>query len=143
MFDPSCDFCRIARGHDEARVVTRSKSVVVFLPLSPAARGHLLVVPTDHAETYMEMTDESARDLASEVRWTARRVDAILRPDGINLIQSNGESATQTVEHVHFHVLPRWEGDAVPDFWPEIEWSERELDEIQEQLRVTGGPTDD
>lgn len=138
MFDPECDFCLIARGDHHARTIWRSHTAIAFLPLNPAARGHLLVVPVDHAATYMEMSDESARDLASAVRLMARRVDDVLHPEGINLIQSNGASATQTVDHVHFHVLPRWEGDAVPDFWPEVEWTAEELDDVERQLRTDG-----
>lgn len=134
--EAGCVFCDIVAGDSPARVVSRTNGVTVFLPDEPATRGHVLVVPNEHVPNVWSLTQGTARNLASEVlRVTAAVRDAV-RPDGLNVIQSNGEAATQTVDHLHVHVLPRWEGDVVGDFWPSPNptWSSTELDAMQSDL---------
>lgn len=60
-----------------------------------------------------------------------------LRPEGMNLISSAGEAASQTVFHLHLHLVPRWEGDRIGDIWPRGDpWSEAELDEVAAMIRA-------
>lgn len=117
--DP-CPFCAIVEGKDpNARVLYRDQKVTAFFPLLPATRGHTLVVPNRHVADHVDLTDAESRELGSAVRRTARAVRSAVSPDGINIIQSTGSAATQTVPHVHFHVVPRWNGDNVSLAWPD------------------------
>jgi histidine triad (HIT) family protein len=114
-----CPFCAIINGDDpNAKVVFRDGNVTALFPLAPATRGHTLVVPNRHVAELTDLTEMESRQLGAAVRRTARGVRAAVSPEGLNIIQSTGEAATQTVPHVHFHVLPRWDGDAMTLTWP-------------------------
>ncbi|MDF4254374.1 HIT family protein [Streptomyces sp. WMMB303] len=114
-----CPFCTIITGGDaSARLVYRSEKVTVFFPLDPATRGHTLVVPNRHVADFTDLTAAESRDLGEAVHQTARAIRSALSPDGLNVIQSTGASATQTVPHVHFHVVPRWHNDRMILSWP-------------------------
>lgn len=120
MVEPaSCPFCAIIVGEDtSARVVHQNDKFTAFFPLDPATRGHTLVVPNRHVADFTDLTATEIRDLSEGVHQTARAVRSALSPDGMNLIQSTGASATQSVPHVHFHVLPRWHNDRMILSWP-------------------------
>jgi histidine triad (HIT) family protein len=113
-----CDFCQIVAEDEPARIVMRDDQVIAFFPLQPATLGHTLVVPTSHIPNIWTLDDDTAATLAHATMRVARAAGEALSPDGLNIIQSNGSSATQTVQHVHVHVVPRWAGDAMGPIWP-------------------------
>lgn len=134
--EPGCVFCDIVAGDAPARMVTQDRGVSVFLPDKPATRGHILIVPDDHVGDIWSLTHGAARNLASETLRVAGAVREAVQPDGLNVIQSNGLAASQTVDHLHVHVLPRWTGDVVGDFWPTPNpiWAPTQLDAMQADL---------
>jgi histidine triad (HIT) family protein len=113
-----CDFCQIVAEEEPARMVMRADQVVAFFPLQPATVGHTLVVPTSHIPDIWALDDDTAATLAHATMRVARAAGEALSPDGLNIIQSNGSAATQTVQHLHVHVVPRWVGDAMGPIWP-------------------------
>ena len=117
-FQPGCDFCDIARGDDPAWFVYEQDATVAFLPLEPVVEGHTLVVPREHVTSLWELDGALAGDLVQAIVKIAGAIQRVLAPDGLNLIQSNGEAASQSVFHVHFHLVPRWKGDKMGEIWP-------------------------
>lgn len=113
-----CPFCLIVAGDAPARVVYADDHSIAFLPLNPATPGHTLVVPKEHVEDFFALSEASALPLGNAVSKVARAVRSAVSADGMNLITSSGVAAQQTVFHLHIHVLPRMEGDAVGDIWP-------------------------
>jgi histidine triad (HIT) family protein len=118
-----CAFCRIVHGeHAEGDpvplVVGDFPHALAFVPLAPAAWGHTLVIPKRHVESLGELRPGY---LVEAVLTAVQRMDARLRgalnPDGMNLIQSTGAAAGQTVPHLHFHLVPRWDDDHLGDLW--------------------------
>ncbi|MBS1263258.1 MAG: hypothetical protein MAG715_00432 [Methanonatronarchaeales archaeon] len=110
----SCVFCKIVSGKLDAYRVYEDDAAVAFLDLNPVSRGHVLVVPQRHAETVTELSDEEAGELFAAARNVAALIEEGLEPDGLNLLQNNGEAAGQEVRHVHVHVIPRYfEGDGL------------------------------
>lgn len=135
-----CAFCRIIANEDpSARIVSRSRGVTVFLPDNPATKGHVLVVPDRHIPDVWGLNQGAARNLASEVLRVAHAVRDLMNPDGLNVIQSNGAAATQTVNHLHVHVVPRWDADAMGDIWPDQDpvWTPADLDGVRSGLETT------
>lgn len=132
-----CPFCRVAAGHDpDAREVWRSDDVVAFFPTNPAVPGHTLVVPREHFATLWDLNDESAASLGIAVRRLAKLMKGALGLTALSLIQSNGVEATQTVAHVHFHLVPRREGDEMGPIWPQApKHSESDEDNVWRALR--------
>ena len=133
---PDCTFCDIVAGDAPARVVAKGHGITVFLPDHPATRGHMLLIPDDHAADVWSLSQGGARNLASEVLRVAGAAREALQPDGLNIIQSNGTAATQTVAHLHVHVVPRWASDDMGEIWPSTDhdWSSSDLDAMQADL---------
>ena len=135
--DPECPFCRIVEGEDpDARVIYWDDHVVAFFPDDPATLGHTLVVPRKHIPDIWMIDEVSAMRVASVSVQIADLIRGVLNPQGLNVIQSNGLVATQTVFHLHVHLVPRWEGDEVGSFWPvESSVDEHETQEAWQSLR--------
>jgi len=104
-------------GEGPARVVYRDDHAVAFFPLRPAALGHTLVVPRRHMPDIWELPEQTAAHLSRTVLRVAAALRAAVTPDGLNIIQSNGAAATQTVPHLHAHLVPRWAADAMGPIW--------------------------
>jgi histidine triad (HIT) family protein len=116
----SCPFCSIVNGTDpHSRVLYSDERVIAFFPLNPATRGHTLVAPHRHVSDHRELTPPEVRDLAAATQRVAATIWAGLSPQGLNVIQSNGAAATQTVEHLHVHLVPRYDGDRMGLTWPD------------------------
>lgn len=136
MSDHSCEFCAIVDGSASARIVHRDEDTVAFFPLNPAALGHTLVIPTMHVRDIYDLAPEIAGPLMATVQAGALALREALRPEGLNVINSNGRAATQTVFHLHLHLVPRWQGDHIGNIWPPGEpWSETVKDEIADLVR--------
>lgn len=118
IFQAGCDFCEIVAKEEPARIVWRSPEIIAFFPLDPATLGHTLVIPADHIPEIWGLDEVTATRLAHVTLGVARAVKTAVAPHGMNLIQSNGAAATQTVSHLHVHVVPRWRGDAMGPIWP-------------------------
>jgi histidine triad (HIT) family protein len=116
--DLDCEFCQIVRGERPARVVADAPDALAFFPLRPACRGHTIVIPKTHVRDLWAAGGLMTAGLMQAVIDVGHAINAALRPDGLNLISSAGEAASQTVFHLHLHVVPRWAGDHLGNFWP-------------------------
>ena len=132
-----CPFCAIVAGTAPAREVWRTGEVVAFLPDVPAVLGHTLVVPTSHRPNIWVIGEREAHDLADATRRVAAAVVEATNADGMNIIQSNGVAAGQSVFHLHVHLVPRKDGDRMPDLWPDdAEWSVAQRDSAAQDIRA-------
>ncbi|MFC2285285.1 MAG: HIT domain-containing protein, partial [Corynebacterium matruchotii] len=107
MANPSCPFCAIIMGEGWAREVYRDDHTVAFFPLRPATFGHTLVVPRRHIPDIWGLPEADAACLSRAVLRVAAALRAAVAPAGLNIIQSSGAAATQTVPHLHVHLVPR------------------------------------
>jgi histidine triad (HIT) family protein len=136
MPDTTCVFCGILAGDIPGTVVAETERAVAFMDISPATRGHTLVVPRTHTEDLTTISGEDLAAVAALGQEIAIRAKERLGADGVNLIQSNGSAAWQTVFHFHLHVIPRYTGDPLVLPWrPEPGNPE----EIAEASKVLGG----
>lgn len=135
--DSDCPFCEIASRDDpDAREVYRDNETVAFFPIEPATLGHTLVIPRRHVVDIWELGDELGCRLTMVTLRAAHAIRQAMQPHGLNIIQSNGTAATQTVFHLHVHVVPRWEGDGIGRIWPpETNYSEDAKDDAWESIR--------
>jgi histidine triad (HIT) family protein len=114
-----CEFCAIARGEDtSAEVVCESSEWVAFLPETPATPGHTLVIPRAHVVDFLALDLRIGSSLMQAVVRVSRAIKEALQPEGMNLISSAGAAASQSVFHLHFHLVPRRSGDGFGDIWP-------------------------
>ncbi len=117
MRDPDCLFCRIAAGDIPATRVREDERTVAFMDINPATRGHLLVIPREHATDLLEIGPEDLAACTAAAQELAALVTERLGADGVNLINSCGRAAWQTVFHFHLHVIPRYAGDPLRLPW--------------------------
>jgi histidine triad (HIT) family protein len=106
-----CLFCKIAAGEIPAEVVQEDEHTVAFMDINPWTRGHALVIPRGHWKDLLEIPDEDLARTAAAAKRLAGRMHERLRCDGVNLLNSCGRAAWQTVFHFHLHVIPRYHDD--------------------------------
>tara|TARA_R110000787_G_scaffold8277_6_gene27663 strand:+ start:8793 stop:9227 length:435 start_codon:yes stop_codon:yes gene_type:complete len=109
-YDSTNIFAKILRGEMPAVKVYEDDTALAFMDVFPQAEGHTLVIPKDvEARNLLEMPPEKLGPYMLAVQKVAKAVEAALKPDGLVVTQFNGAPAGQTVYHLHFHVIPRWE----------------------------------
>ena len=115
--DSDCLFCKIVAGDIPATRVYEDERTIAFMDINPGSRGHLLVIPRAHAKDLLEIGPEDLAAVAATAQVMAHRVKDRLAADGVNLINSCGARAWQTVFHFHMHVIPRYANDSLRLPW--------------------------
>lgn len=128
-----CTFCRIVHHEPEAHVLS-TEYAVGFLDIRPLFKGHVLVVPRAHLVTLDDIPAEGLGPLMSAVQLAMRAVTLATDCQG-HFVASNNV-VSQSVPHLHWHVVPRTRGDGLRGFfWPRTRYEEGELDEWRARLR--------
>jgi histidine triad (HIT) family protein len=117
MADPDCLFCKIVAGEIPATIVAEDERTLAFMDINPATRGHALVIPREHAADVFAIDPADLQAVALAAQRLARRAREQLGADGVNLLNSSGPAAWQTVFHFHLHVIPRYDGDPLRLPW--------------------------
>jgi histidine triad (HIT) family protein len=112
-------FCDILDGRSDAHWVAREASAVAFLPLpqSVLSPGHTLVISREHAVGVQDASESALASTMALVGRVSRAMRAALGATGVNVLNASGAGSEQSVPHLHFHVVPRWEGDGFTT-WP-------------------------
>ena len=117
VHDPDCLFCKIVAGELPSTIIDEDERVIAFMDINPATRGHALVVPRNHARDLLEIGQVDLAATVLGAQRLARRASERLGADGVNLINSCGAPAWQTVFHFHVHVIPRYADDPLRLPW--------------------------
>lgn len=115
--DPNCIFCKIVAGEIPCFKLYEDSGTFAFMDINPANEGHCLAVAKSHFEDIYAASAGEVGQVAETARKLARAVRDVVKPDGLNLLQSNGPGAAQSVMHFHIHVLPRRSGDKLKINW--------------------------
>ena len=134
MRKDDCIFCKIANGEIPSKTLYEDERFRVILDLGPAARGHALVIPREHASDLYELPEETASRVLVLAKKIAVRMADKLHCDGLNLIQNNGEAAGQTVPHFHLHMIPRYLKDGQKIGWVPGKPTQEELEAVRKQI---------
>ncbi|HVL50142.1 MAG TPA: HIT family protein [Actinomycetota bacterium] len=113
MTEAECIFCKIVAGTAPGVRIYEDDSVIAILDIFPWARGHSLVIPRNHAATIWDVSSEDAEAVMRAAHRLAPALRDTVGAEGMNLLQSNGRAAWQTVDHLHLHLIPRWADDAL------------------------------
>ena len=137
MKDSNCIFCFIFAGEIPSKTIYEDGDFRVILDISPASKGHALIIPKEHYADIYGLPDDLAGKVMVLAKKLAAHMTEALGCDGFNLVQNNGEVAGQTVFHFHMHLIPRYQGDGNQDkiCWNHLDLSQEELDEIQKKLK--------
>ncbi|MCI8723153.1 MAG: HIT family protein [Ruminococcus sp.] len=135
MKDENCIFCKIAAGEIPSATLYEDDDFRVILDISPASKGHALIIPKEHFRNLYDLYDELASKVLVLARKMTVRLKEILGCDGYNIVQNNEEVAGQTVFHFHMHMIPRYRGDKVGIGWHMGELKEKDKEEILNGLK--------
>jgi histidine triad (HIT) family protein len=129
-----CLFCKIVAGEVPSTRVDEDERTVAFMDINPATRGHLLVVPREHAADLLDVGAEDLNACLHMAQRLARRVSERLGADGVNLLNSCGRAAWQTVFHFHVHVIPRYANDPLRLPWVPAPGDRSEIEAAAHEL---------
>ncbi len=117
----NCIFCKIVNKEIPAHIIFENDDYVAFLDIEPNTIGHTLVIPKKHIASFAEQSDESAGDHMKTVHYIATQLSSILACDGFNVAINNGRAAGQIIDHAHWHIIPRYDGDGLEHFAHSLE----------------------
>ncbi len=132
----NCVFCAIAEGEIPSFKVYEDDLVLAYLDINPFTKGHTLVIPKAHTSGMLDTSDETLAAIISRVKKVASHLKENLPCDGFNILQNNGESAGQTVMHLHFHIVPRY-GKSADISFANHKADMEELKTLAERLRMS------
>lgn len=111
MTDPNCLFCKIVTGEIKGEVIMEDEHALAFLDIHPRAGGHTMVIPKHHAPTLVELPGPEVAPLFETVQKVAKRLMDRLAPDGLTIGANQGRVSGQEVDHLHIHLIPRYNND--------------------------------
>jgi histidine triad (HIT) family protein len=139
MADPDCLFCGIVAGTIPSETIDSDERTVAFMDINPATPGHALVVPREHSADLLEIREEDLTATVLASQRLAKRMKDVLEADGINLLNSCGAAAWQTVFHFHIHVVPRYVDDPLKLPWVPEPGDSDEIASVAQRLRGENG----
>ena len=129
-------FAKILRGEIPAVKVYEDDVALAFMDLFPQAEGHTLVIPKVPARNFLEFPGDYLGSYMQKVQKVAKAVTAATSPDGVVVMQFNGAPAGQTVFHLHFHIIPRKEGESMKGHGQSSQADPAELEKLAEKIRA-------
>ena len=127
----SCIFCKIISGEIPSAKLYETAKSYAFFDIDPLSKGHVLVIPKEHAEKMHQLSDDSLTDILV----IAKKIALALKVENYNILQNNGALAHQVVPHVHFHLIPKTKNEGLGIGWKPIGSNIEEINKQAEELR--------
>ncbi len=134
MADIDCIFCKIVAGEIPAWIVEEDERTIAFMDIAPATRGHALVIPRAHSNDLLSVDREDLSAVMLGAQRLAVRAKERLGAEGVNLLNSCGRAAWQTVFHFHVHVIPRYADDPLKLPWVPVAGDQTEIEAAAQEL---------
>ncbi len=132
----ACLFCKLVNGEIPCTKIFENDAVLAFMDINPMNDGHVLVIPKTHGGTILELSETDFLSVMSAVKKVAHAVQEAMNPDGINILQLNGEAANQVVPHLHVHIVPRWADDGLTvSKWEPVPGDMEQIGKFAEQIK--------
>jgi histidine triad (HIT) family protein len=135
VHDPHCIFCKIIQGHIPSATIIETAQAVAFLDIHPVNHGHTLLLPRAHHSGLADLPDDLAAHLGSLLPRLCQAVSAATGAAGLNIVMNNGRVASQTIDHCHWHIIPRFHDDPVDWGWPQGEYVGDELSQMRFRIQ--------
>lgn len=129
-----CIFCKIINGDIPSVKVYEDEDVLALFDKFPSTPGHILVIPKKHVETIFDIDEKLAGKLFSVATKISKLMKEKLGVKELNVIQKNGKNAGQVIDHVHVHLIPRYENDDVTLSWKTKEMTDGDLKKLQQDI---------
>ena len=131
----NCLFCKIVNGEVPSYKVYEDGDVLAFLDIAPVNHGHTLVIPKKHYVNIEEAPEEELYAIMRAVKIIGQSFKDNLGVAGYNVIENNDPVAGQIIPHLHFHIVPRVEGDSL-HLWPQKKYEDGEAEKILEKIKI-------
>jgi len=135
-----CLFCGIVSKKVAARVVFESADSIAFLDINPRSPGHTLIIPKKHYEDITTIPPEEAGHLAADLQRVSVMIKDAVKADGLSIIQNTGKAAGQLVQHIHFHIIPRFTNErrhALEEIMPAQKLDDATMEKIRQSISGT------
>jgi histidine triad (HIT) family protein len=132
----NCIFCKIIDGSIPSTVVYEDADFKAIMDISPAAKGHVLILPKKHCADLLSIDPDVASKALIIASKIANAQKKAFNCDGINLLQNSGEAAWQSVFHLHIHLIPRYKDDKVMVPWEHLSYADGEAEEYAAKIRA-------
>lgn len=129
-----CIFCKIVAGDIPSHQIYEDDKVMAFFDILPISPGHTIVVPKEHVADVEDLSEEEFTAMALAVKKIGKAIMESLGVKGYSVFLDNKSAANQHVPHVHFHVVPRAEGDGL-ERWPQGGYSDGEAENYLEKIK--------
>lgn len=130
-----CLFCKIGKKEIDSKIIYEDNQVLAFLDVNPLTKGHVLVIPKNHAANILELTDGDLIAVFRAARLVANKLNESLKPSGFTMGVNHGKISGQSVDHFHLHLIPRFQGDGGGSLHLVVQSPPEEtLDEVQQQI---------
>ena len=130
-----CVFCKIASGEIQGLRVYEDVKTLAFMDIAKDVDGHVLVIPKKHCRNILDCDTETLNAVMETVRKVSLHLTEKCGYDGVNLLNASGESAGQSVDHFHIHIIPRRKNDGI-DAWPHFEGAGEEPEDVFSRIRM-------
>jgi histidine triad (HIT) family protein len=130
----NCIFCKIIAGEIPSATIYENDEFKVILDRFPSNEGHVLIMPKNHCANIFEADPEMAGRLFALAVKVAKAMKETLGFENMNIVQNNGPVAGQTVNHLHVHLIPRYEGDSVKVTWAQMDLSDEQIESMRAKL---------
>lgn len=131
----NCIFCKIIKGEIPSYKIYEDEHTYAFLDIAKDVDGHTLVIPKKHVCNVLDCDEETLKHVTNTVKKISNHYVDNCKYEGVNILNATGESAQQTVMHLHFHIIPRKTNDNV-DAWPHFNGAKNELEEMHQFLKI-------
>lgn len=112
-----CIFCKIIAGQQPAQKIYEDNFTLAFLDIKPVQKGHALVITKKHYRNILDIPENELAEFAKVVARVARGVKKATAADALNITHNCGREAGQAIDHIHFHIIPRYKNDKLQS-WP-------------------------
>lgn len=132
--NPDCIFCKIIKGEIPCSKIYEDEKTLVFLDIQPVHKGHCLIIPKEHSENILDTKDKYLHSMISTSKKIAKAMMEATHADGFNININTKKAAGQLVDHVHFHIIPRFKEDGLK-LWPQSPYQEGKMQEIADKIK--------
>lgn len=129
-----CIFCKIVKGEIPCTKIYEDQLILAFLDIMPANKGHCLVMPKNHYETFTEIPPNELSDLFVAAQKVSKAISSALGNKGYNILVNNDKTAGQLIPHAHIHIIPRFRGDRIRLSWGHKKYKGKEIEKIKEKI---------
>ncbi len=130
---PDCIFCKIVKGELPSAKIYEDDRILAFLDIAPNNHGHTLVIPKEHYQDFLDMPDETIKDLFASSKKIAKAVQKGTGAEAFNIGMNNGKHAGQIVYHAHIHIIPRFANDGLKH-WPSKKYEGTQMEEFKKKI---------